>query len=130
MSEATKILGAEIVICHGIIGRILRLAQVTPMTDASDDQRVLQMRVANLTRHASRAWSCAVALERLAKPAVWRCYHCAEAFSAREMMAAREHFGLTSESVPECLRAALARAGVIVERNADGHVLLRLAARQ
>jgi hypothetical protein len=40
--------------------------------------------------------------EKESRP-VWRCYHCAASFRARDLLAAREHFGLTDEATPKCL---------------------------
>lgn len=62
----------------------------------------------------------------MSESVVWRCFHCAASFRAQDLIAAREHFDATSESVPECLRNALARVGIVADRNAAGLVLLRL----
>lgn len=50
---------------------------------------------------------------------VWRCYHCATTFRAKDLRAAREHFGLNDQAMPKCAADFGARVA--------GYVLNRLA---
>jgi hypothetical protein len=71
-------------------------------------------------------------IERLTKEAearpVWRCYHCAAAFKSTDLRAAREHFGLTDQAVPQCiteLRSSLSEAQKRIEALTDALVRAR-----
>jgi hypothetical protein len=58
-------------------------------------------------------------LEEEARAEHWRCYHCRATFGLQDLLAAREHFGLTSAIAPQCALDAMAENALLRARLAE-----------